>query len=400
MSAAGTTNRSDQPTDTMDKRLQRDVQAWDDIHEHRTGTPGDATTAEWLAREAHAAGAQTELDWFAFQRRVPGECSVSAGGRRVEGLPMFDGGFTSPQSEPEGHRGPLQALDAVSGIGLVEFGPGPWHRGTQVLERARLANALQAIVAVAADEQIAPGLAVLNAEHYQKPFGPVVLQVGTGARNWLLDLKAKRTPVTVIAEAPLEHTRAANVMVRIPGSDESLAPLVVMTPRSGWFTCTSERGGGIAIWLECIRYFGVNPPERTVLFTANTGHELGHIGLEHYLQRHHDLIAGAHAWLHLGANFAASAGAIRFQASPAFLADGVAELATHGINDPTTTPPHERPLGEARDIFDGGGRYVSLLGSNRMFHHPDDRWPDAVDMDKLSRLAKAMLAIAAHLAHA
>lgn len=383
----------------MQQRLERDIRAWDAIEDHRTGTRGDAATAEWLAGEVRAQGAEPEIDWFAFQRRVPGECSVSAEGRRVEGLPLFDGGFTT--GLPEGYRGRLRALDATTGIGVVEFGPGPWHRGTQMLERARLANALQAIVAVAAGDAVAPGLAVLNAEHYDNPFGPVVLQVATQARDWLGDLNARRVPVTVVAEAPLESTRAANVQVRIAGRDESLAPLVIMTPRSAWWTCTAERGGGIAIWLECVRHFQANRPERTVLLTANTGHELGHIGLDRYLQGRPELVPGAHAWLHLGANFAASGGEVRFQASSEpLLKEGLAALAEEGIIDPAATPLGERPLGEARNIFDGGGRYVSLLGSNRLFHHPGDRWPGAVDMDKLSRLGRAMLAIASHLAHA
>jgi hypothetical protein len=381
----------------MDQRLQRDIRSWDSIEDHRTGTHGDAATAGWLAGEIRNSGATPEVDWFPFQRRVLGECSVAAQGRGVEGLPLFDGGFT----DRAGLEGRLRQLDAISGIGLVEFGPGLWHRGTQALERARLANALQAIVAVAADDLIAPGLAVLNAEHYQNPFGPVVLQVGTEARSWLADLQARAAPVTVTAEGQLESTRAANVQVRIAGRDDTLAPLVIMTPRSGWWTCTSERSGGIAIWLECIRHFSSNQADRSVIFTANTGHELGHIGLDHYLAGHHDLIAGAHAWIHLGANFAADQAGLLFQASSeALMKDGLAELATQGVDKPTSTPVGDRPLGEARNIFDGGGQYLSLLANNRLFHHPDDRWPDAVDMDTLSRVAHAMLAIAARLAHA
>lgn len=389
----------------MDQRLQRDIRAWDAIEDHRTGTPGDAATADWLASEIHATGAQPIVDWFPFTRRVPGECSVTAQDRRAEGVPLFDGGFTAAPgpgaTEPERIHGPLQRLDALSGIGLIEFGPGPWHRGTQALARARLANHLQAIVAVAAGDQVAPGLALLNAEHYRAPFGPVVVQVATESRDWLYDLQARQVPVTVVANGQLEDTRAGNVQVRIPGRDETLAPLVVMTPRSSWWTSTSERGGGIAIWLECVRHFAASQPERTVIFTANTGHELGHVGLDHFLEQHPELVAGARAWIHLGANFAASVGDIRFQASStALLQDGLAEFAARGIADASFTPVGDRPFGEARNIFDGGGQYVSLLGNNRLFHHPDDRWPDAVDINKLSRLAAAMLAITSLLAGA
>ncbi|MDE0350637.1 MAG: hypothetical protein OXM56_13135 [Gammaproteobacteria bacterium] len=54
-------------------------------------------------------------------------------------------------------------------------------------------------------------------------------------------------------------------------------------------------------------------------------------------------------------------------------------------------------LDEARDIHDPGGRYVSYLGTNPWFHHPDDRWP-TTEVAKTARLATAMLSIADRLA--
>jgi hypothetical protein len=54
---------------------------------------------------------------------------------------------------------------------------------------------------------------------------------------------------------------------------------------------------------------------------------------------------------------------------------------------------------EARNIFDGGGRYVSLLGGNGLFHHQDDRWPDAVDMEKTTKLAAAFCDLTVALAN-
>jgi hypothetical protein len=34
---------------------------------------------------------------------------------------------------------------------------------------------------------------------------------------------------------------------------QSLAPVVVITPRSGWWACASERGPGIAAFIELAR---------------------------------------------------------------------------------------------------------------------------------------------------
>jgi hypothetical protein len=45
------------------------------------------------------------------------------------------------------------------------------------------------------------------------------------------------------------------------------------------------------------------------------------------------------------------------------------------------------PAGETRDIHRAGGRYVTLVGSNPLFHLPQDRWPHAVDTDVVTRVA-------------
>lgn len=47
----------------------------------------------------------------------------------------------------------------------------------------------------------------------------------------------------------------------------------------------------------------------------------------------------------------------------------------------------ERPGGEARNIHDLNGRYVSFLGTNAWFHQEDDRWPETVDVAQTVRVA-------------
>ena len=54
-------------------------------------------------------------------------------------------------------------------------------------------------------------------------------------------------------------------------------------------------------------------------------------------------------------------------------------------------PVSPDPLGQARDIYDGGGQFISLHSSNTLFHHPDDRWPHSVDIPKLEKLNGFMI---------
>ena len=378
-------------------RIERDIRAWDAIPLHRTGTAGDAATTDWLAGEIEAAGAVPEISPFPFARRAPGRCTVSDGIRRCTGLPLFDGGVT-PASGVSGVAG---HLGSGATVGVTPFGPSPRHPGSRALLDARRSGGHQAIVAYAAgSDGLRPGFAVLNAEHYTAPFGPPVLQVPMEARHWLEAAIAGNRSLTVHVELENEEASASNVQTRIEGRRPGMPPLVIMTPKSAWWTCTAERAGGITVWLNAIRHFASNRPDRTAIFTANTGHELGHVGLDRFLGSRGTLIQDARAWIHLGANFAALDGAVLYQASSdALMRQGLMVLGEAGF-EPETTPVGQRPLGEARNIHDGGGSYVSLLGANPWFHQPDDRWPASVDLAKTVRLNDAVLRLADTLARA
>ncbi len=377
----------------MREQIENDIRGWDALEDHRTGTAGDQQTATWLAEQVRNAGGRALLDEFALERRVPGPASVADGEHVAQGLPLFDG--------------PLRGATAVRGragwpapganIAVVRFESNQPNRD---LHACRLATSgPTAIVAVAAGEQVEPGLAVLNAESFLAPYGPPVLQVATAAGAWLDAAADGHRELTVSAPLSAEPATASNVRVEFPGRDAGLAPLVVMTPRSAWWRCTAERGGGIAVWLACARALLARPPQRPVLLIATSGHELGHLGLEHFTRSRPALLTGAHAWLHLGANFAARGSRLRWQAStPGWLARG--EQVCPPEAELSLTPPDQRPLGEARNVFDAGGAYLSLLGDNRWFHHPDDRWPTTVDAARTAHLTSRLVELALELADA
>lgn len=256
---------------TMNAQIARDMLDWDGIDNHRTGSTGDRETASWLAGEIRAAGLSPEVVEFDFSVRRPGNCRITGGKREAFGVPLFDGGVT----EDSGVSGLLGELGSQRPVGLAFYEPFAGHPDTLALREARSANRHQAIVAVAAGATVEPGLTLLNADDFDTPFGPPVLQVATEHGPWLRELAAAGATVSVKAPMSVRRTAVSNVQARIRGSRPELAPLVVMTR---------------------------------------------------------------------------------------------------------------------------GGRYVSLLGSNPLFHHPDDRWPGAVDPERAERLAGAMLTIVAELA--
>jgi len=368
------------------KYIEKDLIKWDSIQLHRTGTKGDNETAYWLADEINKCGLTAEVDLFNFIKRTPGKCEVTNGINTAIGLPMFDGGSTSSN----GIRGPHGSLNTDDVIAITKYGSSTNDESSINLNKARAENKHHAIVAIADVFPNIPGLAVLNAESYKKPYGPPVLQVATQEGEWLMKLKADEK-ISVSVELIDEKSNAFNVQTKIEGKDQSLSPLVVMTPKSGWWSCTSERGGGITIWLNAIRYLSKIQPNRSVIFTANSGHELSHLGLDHFLKKNTSLVKDAFAWVHLGANFAAKTGQVLWQASSdEYMEKGLQQLRALNLDEIISWPVASRPLGEARNIYDGGGKFISLLGSNPLFHHPKDIWPDSIDMEKLIKLNSFM----------
>ena len=374
-------------TDSLHDNIAADIRAWDAIGTHRTGTAGGRKTAAWLAESCRQAGVAASSSDFPLRRWVLGRCAVAVGGRVVEGVPLFDGGVTSGQ----GVAAPLAMLPCAA----ARIGVGVLGGGENAVARARRQGGQRALVAITKGIARVPGLALQNADRFATPFGPPVLQVGSTHEAWLRAAAAEGREAEVHVQVDFEPAEGVNVQARIDGGEPSLPPLVVMTPKSSWWTSTAERGGGIALWLALLRRCAAERPKRSMVFVATSGHELGHLGLRHFLRHNAELAANAHAWIHLGANFAAKESRLRLQAAD----DSLFALARQALTDAgrppaAATPVGERPGGEARDIHDLGGSYVSFLGTNSWFHHPDDRWPDTVDVAQTARTAGALFGIA------
>src|SRR5262245_51943013 len=61
---------------------------------HRTGSNTDTKSARWLAGAVKRLGLNPLLEPFVVSRVDPVSSYLQIGGRRIEGLPVFDGGFT------------------------------------------------------------------------------------------------------------------------------------------------------------------------------------------------------------------------------------------------------------------------------------------------------------------
>jgi hypothetical protein len=362
------------------------LRAWDSQGIHRTATPGDQAGADWLVQEAARLGAAPVVEKFALDRLDPIDTYLEIDGIRVPAVPVFD----SPATKSDGVAGTLGPVGAETSIAVVELSP----RGiyTPDYEKLRRSAAHRAIVILCKGAN--SGLGLLNAEWFRHPYGAPAIHVSSEARDAVLAAAARRASARLVAASRRTSARACNVVVMIPGQGRAQSPVVIMTPRSSWWQSTSERGGGLVCWLESLRALIASPPRCDVIFTANSGHELGHLGLDDFMARRpgweRPVAEGGAVWMHYGANIGAVGGELSIQSTSDDLrALAAAELTRGGRQPDHIAPKTLVPTGETRDIHRGGGRYLTLVGSNPLFHLPQDCWPHAVDAGIVSRVAAA-----------
>jgi hypothetical protein len=383
-------------SDMLELRLAELIEAYDAQGNHRTATAVDNGSAEWLAGLIRGSGVEPSLETFPLDRIDPLPCYLRIADRRIEGVPLFDGSFTGP----EGVHGTFGPLGSGADIVLVETEPftliEPRKELGGPVPEARRGSHKGVIILTRGSR---PGLFVLNAPSFKTPFGPPALQISSAESEWVKARAQERAEVSLVAPVERTTTQAINVTARIAGSDPGLAPLIITTPRSGWWECASERGGGLACWLQATEALAAAKPARDCLFAAFSGHEIGFLGIDAYLATRPDLAKRAHAWIHIGANIGAPRQPNQVHVSDASLETLIAAaLGKQGLGIDNKAEPGSVPRGEAGTIHRGGTRYVALVTGTQVFHNTADRWPDAVDIAVVARYARAFATGALELA--
>ena len=376
----------------MERRISRIIHGFELQGFHRTGTTVDRVSGDWLCEEVRRAGLVPTREPFSLSRVNLVTNVLIAGDRRIEGVPLFDGAFT----DGGGVRGRLGTLDSDAEIGLAETAPNAAASGP--LGDARRKNRHRAIVCVTRGERA--GLCPSNADFFLQPFGPPVLQVSSEDASWLSEQAQRGSEVQLIARVTRTAASAVNVTAMIKGADLALPPLVISTPRSGWYSCASERGGGIACWLEAMRALRTARPGRTILFVAFSGHELGLLGINAFVDRRPGIVPKTVGWIHFGANIgAATDPGNRLGASDDdFDAIASGAMASSGLRIDLRIPRGTIPGGEAEVVHRGGGRYLAVTGRSALFHNPEDRGPQAVDPTAIARFSTAFITVARMMA--
>jgi len=366
------------------------VREFDESGVHRIGTPGDIASGEWLLAEASVKDMAVSKMPVVFDRSIIDEAYLECAQRRIEALPMFD----APATPADGIAGLFCPEGGDGQIGYAEFAPNAASIKGQPLEQMRMATRHSALVVATLSNSGA--LSPINAQHFSAPFGPPVLQVAGIHREFLQKQAAGKAPIRVYSAIRKQRTASFNVeaCTRAFASEK---PLVIATPRTGWWESTAERAGGMLAWLAGVEMAGTlqngNRLQRQVLAYATCGHELGHIGLDELIRQRGDLVSEARYWLHLGANLG-TASNLQMMIRAGNPDDGHLMrdlLIAEGYPaECVAVEPMAKVSGEGHDLNKLGAKVLSMAGSNHYFHDASDRWPGNINAAGIASISRAV----------
>jgi hypothetical protein len=328
--------------------LFADVAAYGSRTSHRTGTDDDDATIDWLRACCEIDGASVVLDSWTF-RQWRATWSAEIDGSEIDALPVF--------YETIGHYGP-EEIDVVAT---------PHPGGLLTVKNRRVRN---------------PPAGVLRPS----------MQVAGCYGERVHEVRAQ------IIDACVVEGRSANVLAGY-GCDFADAEVLIATPMSGWFSCASERGTGIAIarWLAC----ELAAQGHRVGLLGTSGHELFNLGLEHHLSTRPTT---ASAIVHIGASVAARNYSVEgvVALSDAVFAfanrpDVTTALGAVGFGERIGSDDPSEWIGEGTRWCTQRRPLLSVAGVSHWFHTPDDRAEQSTHPDLLATVAPALLDASAAL---
>jgi len=287
---------------------------WDDLLTHAgfgdkaAGSAGDRATADWIAGELSKAGYQLETVPVPVPTFRARRCELIGQGRSLEVYPQ-PVVFPTSDHGVEGRLAMVHSLsDAPGAAGCIAVILLPYGRHAAIwtsavgplLEAVAKAGALAAIVL-----PFGPTGEIVGLNSYaDRPF--VSLPVAIGRPLDLSSYAAMASagqPVSLYLNGEVDEGDSPTLVARVSRGDRWI---VMSTPRSGFFTCSVERGTGTAGFLEMARWLPEAFPEHS-LFLMNSGaHELRFAGTHAAL----DLAPPpdkTDVWAHLGAGLASCA---------------------------------------------------------------------------------------------
>jgi hypothetical protein len=375
--------------------LLADVETYVRFGEHRTATPADFATSEWLRGRLETAGFKAEfqpwnLDQFFLER-----CDITIEGRKLDAFPLW-----IPKSTgPSGLKAPLARYTPDAEVSrfrrravLMEPGGAPRRAGRGNVSDVEDSGAVACIMpsGLRSGEIVAQ-----NAVPVRQQRIPKVL-VAPAAFQALRAAAQSESEIELRLEGRLERgCGARNVIGRL---ERGSRWIIISTPHSGWFRCGGERGSGIAVWLALAAWAARSGAKASFLFFSASGHELSYMGAERFLSS--PIVpqpADVDVWLHLGANVAArqweeAPGGWRPTARKERGAVSAHRRFLGAARETFALVPNQevregRGIGELRNVEARGYTGIGLAGSNLWIHTRRDD-VQSVTPDILEQVAR------------
>jgi len=307
ISAAGAAAANGEAADT--NSIADDLRCYIDFGNKQSGGPGDEACGAWLEDALARAGFATERQYFSAPWFEADRAELAAGEARARLWPQPivqttpAGGITAPVVRVDAQGLAARPLDGA--IALVDLAHARWSSmfwpGVAGPVEAAFEGGAAACVIVTNGPS--GKIIALNTDGREPLYPrPMALLAPEDAAPFLAAaMEGREATLTLTGQGGRRQT--FNLVGRLDRGRGRW--LVVSTPRSGWFTCAGERGGGIAAWLHMARWASRAAPDYDLAFVCNSGHEYQYLGAEELLHNVAPSPRETAFWLHLGANLAA-----------------------------------------------------------------------------------------------
>ncbi len=290
------------------ERVAEDLHRYIGFGGKQSGGAGDEACGAWLETELEKAGFDTERQYFSAPRFDATRADLSVGGARATLWPQPivhttpAEGITAPVVRVDGQGRAARALQGA--IALIDLPFGRWSSMFWEPVRKPVAAAFAggASACIIVTNGPSGKVIALNTDGREPLYpGPIALMAPDDAAPFYAAAMEGRD-ATMVMTGEGGRRNAFNLVGRLDRGRGRW--LVVSTPRSGWFTCAGERGGGIAAWLHIARWASRAAPDYDLAFVCNSGHEYQYLGAEELLHSVAPKPEETAFWLHLGANLA------------------------------------------------------------------------------------------------
>ncbi|TDW64624.1 hypothetical protein EDF57_104423 [Novosphingobium sp. PhB55] len=267
--------------------IEEDLRRYIAFGSKASGGAGDNASGEWIAGELARAGYKVERSTFEAPFFEPDVVELRAGGSSARLIAQA----IVKQTPGEGVEGrlfrfdPLKPEQIPSGaLVLVDLPRQGWSTATAPIIRKAVkacedagANGAILVTNGPTGEAIA-----LNAPGDEPLFSLPTACLAPRDAGPFFEAAGKKETARLFILGRAGRRGAFNIAGRwsAPGGAKTV---IVTTPRSGWMTCAAERGPGIAIWLDLMRWLPTSGLALNVIFSSNSGHEYENLGASHQI---------------------------------------------------------------------------------------------------------------------